>query len=189
MLSLSAHKIYGPKGIGALFIKNRTNIDKIMHGGSQEKDKRAGTENVAGMVGFGKAIEVASKDMDKNNKAIKALRDRFVNLVSQKIPNVRINGHPTERLPGNANISFELVNAKNLLSFLDEREIYVSSSSACSCASLKPSHVLLAMNLSQKVTLSSLRFTFGDDNTEEDVDVAVDVLIQAVEQMRKNCRV
>ncbi|MCG9968358.1 cysteine desulfurase NifS [Pelotomaculum terephthalicicum JT] len=181
LLSLSAHKIYGPKGIGALFIKNRTNIDKIMHGGSQEKDKRAGTENVAGIVGFGKAIEITSKDMDKNNKVIKALRDRFVNLVSQKIPDVRINGHPTKRLPGNANISFELVNAKNLLSFLDERGIYVSSGSACSCASLRPSHVLLAMNLPQEVALSSLRFTFGNENTENDIDFVVDILSQAVE--------
>lgn len=185
LLSLSAHKIYGPKGIGALFVRNSTNIDTIIHGGSQEKGMRSGTENVASIVGLGKAIEMASRDIDHNNKKIKALRDQFVNEVFQKIPRVKLNGHPIERLPGNANISFEFVNGKSLLLFLNDRGIYVSSGSACSCGSLSPSHVLLAMNLPEEIALSSLRFTFGNDNTENDVNFVVDILAQAVEQMRK----
>lgn len=185
LLSLSAHKIYGPKGIGALFVRNSTNIDTIIHGGSQEKGMRSGTENVASIVGLGKAIEMASRDIDHNNKKIKALRDQFVNEVFQKIPRVKLNGHPIERLPGNANISFEFVNGKSLLLFLNDRGIHVSSGSACSCGSLSPSHVLLAMNLPEEIALSSLRFTFGNDNTENDVNFVVDILAQAVEQMRK----
>lgn len=176
----------GPKGIGALFVRNGTNVGTFLHGGSQERGRRSGTENVASIVGLGKAVEVASKDIYNNNIRVKALRDRFVDEVLHKIPKARLNGHPVERLSGNANISFEFVKGKSLLSFLDDRGISVSSGSACSCGSFSASHVFLAMNLPEEIALGSLRFTFGDENTENDVDVVVDILSQMIEQMRVN---
>jgi len=185
LLSLSGHKIYAPKGIGALFIRNGTHIEPLIHGGSQESGMRSGTENVAGIVGLGKAIEIATKNIHHNNKKIKFLRDRFVNEVLNKIPDTRLNGHPTERLPGYANISFKYVKGKILSSILNDKGIYVSTNSACSCASSYASYVLQAMRLPEEIIFSSIRFTFGDKNTENDIDIVVNTLSETVDKIRK----
>jgi cysteine desulfurase len=170
LLSLSAHKFYGPKGIGALYIRNGTYIDPFLHGGSQERSKRSGTENVAAIVGLGKAIELATNDIENKNAKITRMRNGFIQDILNTIPHSHLNGHPTKRLPGNANIAFGSINAKFLTSVLDKSGIYVSSGSACSCKSNAASHVLLAMKKTEDIAFSSVRFTFGEENTKDEVN-------------------
>lgn len=180
MLSLSSHKINGPKGVGALYIKNGIEVEKFINGGHQEKDRRAGTENIAGIVGLGKATEIARKNMEKHIRNLSKVRDYYIKKVQKEIPNIRINGSMENRLPGNANISFKGVNASELIFKLDERGICVSSGSACSSGNTNPSHVLTAMNVPEVYLNSAIRTTFGDNNTFEQVDYVVKILKQII---------
>lgn len=184
MLSLSAHKIYGPKGIGALYIRQGTKIHPLIHGGSQEKNRRAGTENIAYMVGLGKAIEMATADIDGHNKEIMALRDGLIQRISDKIDYIKLNGHPEKRLPGNVNFSFEFIEGEALLLSLDMVGIAGSSGSACTSGSLDPSHVLLAIGLPHEIAHGSLRLSMGDFNSEEELDYVVDNLAEIVQRLR-----
>jgi cysteine desulfurase len=183
MLSLSSHKFYGPKGIGALFLKEGTQIDNFMHGGGQERGKRAGTENVAGIVGMGKAIELATANIEEHNEIIIKMRDRLLSGVLE-IPNCRLNGHPEKRLPGNLNFSFEFVEGESLLLMLDQMGICSSTGSACSSGSLETSHVLRAIGLPPEIAQGSLRLTLGDANSKEDIDYVLDVLPETVGKLR-----
>ena len=183
MLSLSSHKFYGPKGIGALFLKEGTQIDNFMHGGGQERGKRAGTENVAGIVGMGKAIELATANIEEHNEIIIKMRDRLLSGVLE-IPNCRLNGHPEKRLPGNLNFSFEFVEGESLLLMLDQMGICSSTGSACSSGSLETSHVLRAIGLPPEIAQGSLRLTLGDANSEEDIDYVLGVLPETVGKLR-----
>ena len=185
MLSMSAHKFYGPKGMGALYVKNGINFERIQDGGHQERNKRAGTENVAGIVGIGKAIELAYQNFDEYNEKLTKLRDYYISQVEEKIPNVKLNGHRTKRLPGNANISFKAIEGDALLLTLDAKGICASSGSACTSGSLNPSHVLLAIGLPHEIAQGTLRTTFGEENTKEDIDYLVQNLQEAVEHLRK----
>ena len=184
-LSMSAHKFYGPKGAGALYIKNGINFMKIQDGGHQEKDKRAGTENVAGIVGLGKAIEIANLNLDKYNEKLKYLRDYLIKEIEKQIPNVKINGHRSNRLPGNANISFEGIDGGELLLKLDEIGICASSGSACSSGNSNPSHVLTAIGLPTDLSNGTLRITLGEENTKEDMDFFIKKLVEIVDILRK----
>jgi cysteine desulfurase len=183
MLSLSSHKFYGPKGIGALYLSEKTEIDSYMHGGSQESKKRAGTENVAGIVGLGKAIELATANIEKHNENMKNMRDRLLAGVME-IPDCKLNGHPENRLPDNLNFSFEYIEGESLLLMLDEMGICSSTGSACSSGSLDPSHVLRAIGLPPKIAQGSLRLTLGDANSEEDIDYVLEVLTETVKKLR-----
>ncbi|WHH59616.1 cysteine desulfurase NifS [Petroclostridium sp. X23] len=185
LLSLSSHKFYGPKGVGALFIRKGVKLHTFVQGGAQEKGRRAGTENVAGIVGLGAAIELAVNDLEKHNNKISALRDRLIKEVMDRIPYTRLNGHPTQRLPGNANFSFEFIEGESLLLMLDMKGIAGSSGSACTSGSLDPSHVLLSIGLPHEIAHGSLRLTFGDENTQEDVDYVMEVLPPIVERLRE----
>ncbi|MBO4816065.1 MAG: cysteine desulfurase NifS [Clostridia bacterium] len=184
MLSLSGHKIYGPKGIGALYVRNNVEFDKFINGGHQEKNKRAGTENTAGIVGLGKAAELANTNLEEHIRKVKELRDYYVTEIYKKIPNIRINGAINARLPGNSNISFEGVNGKDLLLELDNVGICASSGSACNSEDTSPSHVLSAIGLDAKTAKSALRVTFGEFNTKEEVDYLVENLEKAVKKLR-----
>ena len=184
LLSLSAHKFYGPKGVGALYIRKGVRIENLIHGGSQENKRRAGTENIAGIVGLGKAIELATTDIPGHNATIKAMRDRLIKGVLEKIPNSRLNGHPEKRLPGNFNVSFEFIEGESMLLWLDEEGICASTGSACTSGSLEPSHVLLATGLPVEISHGSLRLTLGDANTEGDVDFVLGVLPKVVQKLR-----
>jgi len=185
LLSLSAHKFYGPKGVGALYIRNGVRIENLIHGGGQERRRRAGTENIAGMVGCGKAIEMATADIDGHNARIRAMRDRLMKGILEKIPHAYLNGHPTERLPGNINISFEFIEGESMLLWLDDEGICASTGSACTSGSLEPSHVLLATGLPVEISHGSLRLTLGDVNTGEDVDTVLEVLPKVVARLRE----
>jgi cysteine desulfurase len=184
LLSLAAHKFYGPKGVGALYVRKGIKFDPVIHGGHQEKNKRAGTENVPGIVGLGKAIEIASKNVDEYNKKLIELRDKYIKMIMERVPFARLNGHPSMRLPGNANISFEAVEGESLLLLLSSNGICASSGSACTSGSLDPSHVLLAIGLPHEIAHGSLRVTFGEDNTLEDVDFVVEKVASIVERLR-----
>lgn len=183
MLSLSSHKFYGPKGIGALYIREGTEIDNYMHGGGQERRKRAGTENVAGIVGMGKAIELATANIEAHNEKIRKMRDRLLSGVLQ-ITHCRLNGHPEKRLAGNLNFSFEYIEGESLLLMLDQMGICSSTGSACSSGSLEPSHVLRAIGLPPEIAQGSLRLTLGDANSEEDIDYVLEVLPEIVVKLR-----
>ncbi|MDD5187520.1 MAG: cysteine desulfurase NifS [Methanoregula sp.] len=185
MLSLSAHKFYGPKGVGALYIKKGVRIENLIHGGGQERKRRAGTENLAGIVGMGKAIEIATADIPGHNAKISAMRDRLTKTVLAEIPHTRLNGHPEKRLPGNFNISFEFIEGESMLLWLDDVGICASTGSACTSGSLEPSHVLLATGLPVEVSHGSLRLTLGDVNTEADVDTVLAVLPKIVGRLRE----
>jgi cysteine desulfurase len=185
LLSLSAHKFYGPKGVGALYIKKGVRIENLIHGGGQERKRRAGTENIAGIVGLGKAIEMATADIPGHNVKIRAMRDRLIRTLLDKIPNTRLNGHPEKRLPGNVNISFEFIEGESILLWLDDEGICASTGSACTSGSLEPSHVLLATGLPVEISHGSLRLTLGDANTETDVDVVLEVLPKVVTKLRE----
>ena len=184
-LSMSGHKFYGPKGIGALYVKKGIKFEKLINGGHQERNKRAGTENVAGIVGLGKAIELAYQELDEHNKKIKELRDYYVEQVKAKIPYIRINGDETKRLPGNSNISFRLIEGEGLLLNLDLKGICASSGSACTSGSLDPSHVLLAIGLPHEIAHGSLRISIGKYNTKEEVDYLVENLVEIIGRLRE----
>jgi len=184
MLSLSAHKFYGPKGVGVLYVRKGIKFESFLTGGHQEGGKRAGTENVAGIIGLGKAIELAYKELDKNNKHLLDLRDYYFKQVQDKIEHVKINGDLEKRLPGNTNVSFRFIEGEGLILNLDLKGIYASSGSACTSGSLDPSHVLLAIGLSHEIAHGSLRVTFGKHNTKEEVDYIVNSLAEVVKKLR-----
>lgn len=184
LLSLSAHKFYGPKGIGALYIKKGVKISSFIHGGQQERGKRASTENLPGIVGLGKAIELATQNLEQYNKKILNLREKTIEGLMAKVPYIKLNGHRTKRLPGNVNFSFQYIEGESLLLMLDMKGICGSSGSACSSGSLDPSHVLLAIGLPHEIAHGSLRLTFGDENTEEDVDFLLEELPKIVSRLR-----
>lgn len=184
LLSMSAHKFYGPKGVGALFIRTGVKPDKLVFGGAQERTMRGGTYNTPGIVGLGKALEHAVAHMEENNQHISRLRDAFVSKVVSSIPHVVVNGGMTHRLPNNANISFKFIEGESILLSLDMDGISASSGSACSSGSLESSHVLLATGLEEEYAHGSIRFTFGRENTMEQVDYTVQVLKDAVAKLR-----
>lgn len=184
LLSLSAHKLYGPKGVGALYIKNGVKLDNFLHGGAQERGRRAGTENVAGIVGLAKAIELATADIDGNMARLTALRDKLISGIQAQIPYCRLNGHPTKRLCNNVNFSFEFIEGESLLLMLDMKGVAASSGSACTSGSLDPSHVLLAIGLKHEIAHGSLRLSIGDFTTEEDIDYVLEVLGPIVQRLR-----
>ena len=183
-LSMSGHKLYGPKGIGVLYVRNGIDFQKLQNGGHQEKNKRAGTENIAGIVGMGKAIEIAYSNFNKNTKHMKELSNYFLKELENKIPNIKLNGDKTNRLPGNCNISFENINGEELLFKLDEKGICASAGSACSTGTTEPSHVLTAIGLPPKFLNGTIRFTFGIDNTKDDIDYLVNELQNIVANLR-----
>ena len=184
-LSLSGHKFYGPKGIGALYVRSGVSFEKFVSGGHQERNKRAGTENVAGIVGIGKAIELAYDNLEEHNKKIKELRDYYMEQVKAKIPYIKINGDMEKRLPGNSNISFRFIEGEGLLLNLDLKGICASSGSACTSGSLDPSHVLLAIGLPHEIAHGSLRITIGKYNTKEEVEYLVENLVEIVNRLRE----
>lgn len=185
MLSLSAHKFYGPKGIGALYIRKGVKLFSFIHGGAQERGRRAGTENVPGIIGLAKAIELATENMEGNTKRITALRDKLIKGVMEKVPYTRLNGHPEKRLPGNVSFCFQYIEGESLLLNLDMKGIAGSSGSACTSGSLDPSHVLLAIGLPHEIAHGSLRLSLGDVNTEEDIDYVLEVLPEIVDRLRQ----
>ncbi len=185
MLSLSSHKIYGPKGIGAIYVRRGVNLPTYIYGGAQESKKRAGTENIPAIVGFGKAAELARINFDQHVKHISTLRDHFVERVLAEIPHTHYNGSKEHRHPGNANITFEFIEGESILLYLDANGISASSGSACSSRSLQPSHVLTAMGIPVVLIHGSIRFTFGDPTTLEDVDYTVDCLKTIIERLRE----
>ena len=184
LLSMSAHKFYGPKGVGALYVRDGIDFIQLQNGGHQENDKRAGTENVAGIVGLGKAIEIANDNVMHNNGKLLNLRNYCIEQIKNRIPYIRINGDLNSRLPGNINISFLYVNGKDLVKLLAKKGICTSSGSACSSGLSQPSHVLLAMGLSEDIASSALRITLGKENTKEDIDYFVDELEKIVVNLR-----
>ena len=184
LLSISGHKFYGPKGVGALYVRKGTKLVSLTQGGAQEKRRRAGTENTPAIVGLGKAAELAVKEMDKEGESSAQLRDKLIKNLVEKIDHVRLNGHPTRRLPNNVNVSVDFVEGESMLLNLDLEGICASTGSACSSASLEPSHVLLAMGVSPEQAQGSLRLTLGRDNTEADVDRVLEVLPLIVARLR-----
>lgn len=180
MLSMSAHKFYGPKGVGALYVKNGIEFKKIQDGGKQERNKRAGTENVAGIVGLGKAIEIANNNLENYNRKLLKLRNYFVREITSKYENIKINGDLKQRLPGNINISFPNVDAEELLLKLDSLGICASAGSACSSGSSKPSHVLTAIGLNKDLVGGSLRITFGEQNNIDEVKFLIDSIAEII---------
>ena len=186
MLSLSGHKIYGPKGIGALYVKDNIDFEKFINGGHQEKNKRAGTENTAGIVGLGKAAELAQQNLTQHIGNVKELRNYYIEEVNKKISNIKVNGAINARLPGNSNISFEGVNGSDLLMELDNVGICASSGSACNSEEITPSHVLTAIGLDKETAKGALRVTFGEFNTKNEVDYLVENLEKAVSKLRGN---
>jgi len=183
MLSISAHKIYGPKGVGALYIKKGTKIEAIIHGGGHEKGLRPSTENVPGIVGLGKACELAEKRMEEDMKRMQRLRDRLIKGVLE-IEESYLNGHPEKRLPNNAHFRFAAVEGESLILSLDDKGIAGSTGSACSSKKLKPSHVLMAIGLNEVQAHGSLRLTLGRENTEEEIDYVIEVLPPILEKLR-----
>ncbi len=184
LLAISAHKLYGPKGVGALYIRKGTRMTPLLHGGEQERRRRAGTENVAAIVGLGKAAEIAKQKMASEAKRLIPLRDKLIQGLMGRMEHIRLNGHPTLRLPNNVNVSIEFVEGEAMLLNLDLEGIAASTGSACASGSLEPSHVLLALGLSQRLSLGSLRFTLGRDTCEEDIDRVIQVLPQIVARLR-----
>lgn len=184
MMSLSSHKIYGPKGVGALYVRDGIKLKPIFSGGGQEYSVRSGTENIAGIVGFGKAAEIAVKDMKTDNAKLLKMRDKLIEGVMQ-IPNTMLNGHPRDRLPNNANFSFDFIEGEALVLHLDARGIAASTGSACSSKKLEPSYVLLGIGLKHEQAHGSLRLTLGRFNTMKDVDYTLKVLPGVVEKLRK----
>ena len=179
-LSMSAHKFYGPKGVGALYVREGVPFIKQQDGGHQEKDKRAGTENTAGIVGLGKAIEISYRNLEKYNNKLLELRKYYISELEKNIPDFKINGDRENRLPGNANVSFKNINGGDLLFKLDAKGICASSGSACNSGSKEPSHVLTAIGLEPEYLQGSLRITFGEENTKKDVDYLVNCLTEII---------
>lgn len=185
LLTLSGHKFNGPKGIGALYIKDGVKTDNLIHGGGQEKGKRASTENIANIVGLGTAIELATKDIKKKTKYLTLLREICIEGIMKKIPDTILNGDAEKRLPGNVNLCFKYVEGESILLMLDQLGICASSGSACTSGSLDPSHVLLAIGLPHEIAHGSLRLSFSKDNTKKEVEYLLDVLPDIVERLRK----
>lgn len=184
MLSLAAHKFYGPKGVGALYIKKGIKIDNLIHGGAQERGKRAGTENIAGIVGLSKALEISVNEMDKSSKRLIMLRDKLIRGLME-IPHTKLNGPISEnRLPGNVNVCFRFIEGEGILLSLDDMNICASSGSACTSGALDPSHVLLAVGLNHERAHGSLRLSIGDGNTEEEVDYLLSVVPKIIDRLR-----
>ncbi len=184
MLSASGHKIHGPKGIGIMYIRKGVKIRSFIHGGAQERRRRAGTHNVPGIVGMGKAAELAKANMDNNIKNVSELRDYLIKRVLDEIPYTRLNGHETNRLPNNANFCFRFIEGESMLILLDQNGICGSSGSACTSGSLDPSHVLLAIGLPHEIAHGSLRLTLSEQTTKEDIDYTVDKLKGIIERLR-----
>ena len=184
MLSLSGHKLHAPKGVGALYIRKGLHIQRFMEGGAQERNQRAGTENVASIVAMGAAIELAVKHLNENVEKIAAMRDRLTKRILEEIPYTRLNGHPEQRLPGNVNICFRFIEGEALLLSLDLMGIAGSSGSACTSGSLDPSHVLLAIGLPHEIAHGSLRLSLSEENTMEEVDYVVEALKKIVGRLR-----
>ena len=184
MLSLSGHKFHAPKGVGALYIRKGVSIQRFMQGGAQERTQRAGTENLASIVGLGKAIELATQNIEQHNAHLTALRDHMIERISKEFEYVRLNGHATQRLPGNVNMSFQYIEGESMLLSLDLKGIAASSGSACTSGSLDPSHVLLAIGLPHEIAHGSLRMSFSEENTLEEVDYTVDCLKEIVDRLR-----
>lgn len=184
LLSISAHKLYGPKGVGALYIRKGTRLVSFMHGGEQERGRRASTENVPGIVGFGKAVELALQEMDEEEKRLTFVRDRLIKGILDKIEYTRLNGHPVKRLPNNVNVSIDFIEGESMCLNLDLEGICTSTGSACSSSSLEPSHILLAMGISHEQARGSLRFTLGRWTSEEDIIRVVEVLTEIVTKLR-----
>ena len=188
LLSLSGHKLHGPKGVGALYIRKGVRIEPLLHGGAQERGYRAGTENVPGIVGLGKAVEMAYANLADNAARMTALRDQLIQGLMDRVPGARLNGHPTERLPNNVNMSFDGVEGEALLLRLDLVGVAGSSGSACTSGALDPSHVLLALGLTPAEANGALRLTLGSDTTEEEIAAVLDILPPIVEDLRRMTR-
>ena len=184
MLSMSGHKFHAPKGIGVLYIRKGVRLQQFMNGGAQERNRRAGTENLASIVGIGKAIELATADIDAHNAQLSAIRDHMIERIVKEIPFTRLNGHPTTRLPGNVNVCFRFIEGESLLMLLDAKGIAGSSGSACTSGSLDPSHVLLAIGLPHEIAHGSLRLSLSEENTMEEADYVVDALVEIVSRLR-----
>ncbi len=184
LLSLSGHKFYGPKGIGALYLRRGIKIPSLLHGGGQERGRRAGTENVPGIVGLATAMDLTYQNLERKNTKIKALRDQLINGIYKRIPFCRLNGHREQRLPNNVNFSFDFIEGESLLLLLDFEGIAASGGSACTSGSLDPSHVLLALGLPHEQAHGSIRFTLGEDNTREEVDLLLEKLPPFVQKLR-----
>lgn len=184
LLSISAHKIYGPKGIGALYIRKGVNIDPLLHGGEQERKRRAGTENVPAIVGFGKAVELAKKQMQEEAQYLTKLRNQLFEGLQSRVEGITLNGHPVDRLPNTLNISVKYVKGEALLLQLDKQGIYISTGSACASGSIEPSHVLLALGMSEQEARNSIRFSLGRENTEEDIAYVLNVFPEVVRKLR-----
>ena len=184
LLRASGHKLNGPKGVGFLYIRKEVRIGPLIHGGAQERSRRAGTLNTPGIVGMGAAAELAAKCLDARMKKETELRDYLIERILKEIPHSRLNGHPTDRLPNNANVCFESIEGESLLILLDQQGICASSGSACSSGALDPSHVLLAIGLSHEIAHGSLRMTLSEDTTKEEIDFTVEAIKQIVERLR-----
>lgn len=184
LLSASGHKLNGPKGVGFLYIRSGCSLEPLIHGGAQERSRRAGTENVAGIVGMAAAAERALSRMEEKTATEKRLQDHLIRRIEEEIPYCRLNGHRTNRLPGNVNFSFRFVEGESVLIMLDMKGICASSGSACTSGALDPSHVLMAVGLSQEEARGSVRFTLSEDNTMEEIDTAVDALKEIIDKLR-----
>jgi cysteine desulfurase len=184
LMSMSGHKIYGPKGVGALYIRKGVRMKAFIHGGAQERRRRGGTENVPAIVGFGKAVEEAMALMKSEVVREVELRDYFIKKVLETVPYVKLNGHPIKRLPNNVNLSFEFIEGESLLIMLDMKNVCASSGSACTSGSLDPSHVLLAIGLPHEIAHGSLRITLGEKTSREELDYVADALVTIVKRLR-----
>lgn len=184
LLSLSGHKFHAPKGVGALYMKNSVHIERLIRGGAQERTQRAGTENLASIVGLGKAIELATADIDAHNAKLTGMRDHMISEILTRIPETRLNGDAKRRLPGNVNVSVRYIEGESLLLSLDLKGIAASSGSACTSGALDPSHVLLAIGLPHEIAHGSLRLTMNEENTMEEVDTVVKALVEIVKRLR-----
>ncbi|HRX44233.1 MAG TPA: cysteine desulfurase NifS [Candidatus Dojkabacteria bacterium] len=184
LLSLSAHKFHGPKGVGVLYIRKGVKISNMIHGGGQEKNMRAGTENVAGIVGLGKAIELATIDIEKKSKYLITLRERLIKGIMESIPDTILNGDPINRLPGNVNVCFKYIEGESILLMLEIKGICASSGSACTSGSLNPSHVLLAIGLPHEIAHGSLRLTLSEENTQEEIEYVLETLPPIIQNLR-----
>ncbi len=184
LLSMAAHKFYGPKGVGALYVRKGVKFEPFIYGGGQERNRRAGTENIAGIVGLAKALSLANADLEETQKRVTALRDYLIDNVLNRFDHVRLNGDRNARLPGNANFSFEYIEGESLLLNLDLKGIAASSGSACTSGSLEPSHVLLAMGICHEIAHGSLRLTLGKSTTKEEIDYLLEVLPEIVAKLR-----
>ncbi|MBQ7138575.1 MAG: aminotransferase class V-fold PLP-dependent enzyme, partial [Clostridia bacterium] len=184
----SGHKLHGPKGAGVLYVRRGVKIDNLLHGGAQERGFRAGTENVPAIVGLGKAVELAQEHLAQNAAQVMRLRDKLISGLMTRVPGAKLNGHPTERLPNNVNISFERVEGEALLLRLDLVGVAGSSGSACTSGAIDPSHVLLALGLTPAQANGALRLTLSTDTTEAEIDAVLDILPPIVEDLRRMLR-